>query len=317
MKKIIFSLAAIVLTAGVAITATTAYFSDTEKSIGNTFTAGSLDLKIDSTAHFNSMVCVCETPGICAWEAEPDFDPGINHYPQPGDFCDGTWEETDLGGHKFFSFTDLKPGDEGENTLSLHVTDNDAWGQFTITGVSETGGICTEPETEVEIDEDCYLQSPSVDEQDGELRENVTFSFWLDQGSIPGFQNNEEVDSEEGDNIWQSETEPLLSGVVPFGQTGTDVSDGIIELEDEVHDLWEALSATYTAFGCDVIDGRTDYGRCHGLAADGRLVGSAVYYFGMAWQLPYEVGNEAQSDGFIGDMKFEVVQHRNNPNHTF
>jgi predicted ribosomally synthesized peptide with SipW-like signal peptide len=47
MKKIIVSLSIMAMVAGVVIGATSAYFSDTETSVGNTFTAGTLDLKID------------------------------------------------------------------------------------------------------------------------------------------------------------------------------------------------------------------------------------------------------------------------------
>jgi len=47
MKKIIASLAMIVLVSTFAIGATRAYFSDTETSTGNTFTAGTLDLNVD------------------------------------------------------------------------------------------------------------------------------------------------------------------------------------------------------------------------------------------------------------------------------
>ncbi|MFA6338593.1 MAG: TasA family protein [Candidatus Paceibacterota bacterium] len=47
MKKIILSLAVIALTATAAVGATRAWFSDTETSTGNTFTAGTLDLKVN------------------------------------------------------------------------------------------------------------------------------------------------------------------------------------------------------------------------------------------------------------------------------
>ncbi len=47
MKKILISLSAIAIVAAVAVGATVAYFSDTESSIGNTFTAGSLDLIVN------------------------------------------------------------------------------------------------------------------------------------------------------------------------------------------------------------------------------------------------------------------------------
>jgi predicted ribosomally synthesized peptide with SipW-like signal peptide len=48
MKKIILSLAVLVLVGGGVFGVTRAYFSDTETSVGNVFTSGTLDLQIDS-----------------------------------------------------------------------------------------------------------------------------------------------------------------------------------------------------------------------------------------------------------------------------
>lgn len=57
MNKIIKSLSVIAFVAAIAIGGTMAYFSDTEKSTGNTFTAGTLDLKTNdadgTTGTFN------------------------------------------------------------------------------------------------------------------------------------------------------------------------------------------------------------------------------------------------------------------------
>lgn len=47
MRKLFLSVAVIGITSAIAIGATSAYFSDTEVSSANTFTAGTLDLKID------------------------------------------------------------------------------------------------------------------------------------------------------------------------------------------------------------------------------------------------------------------------------
>lgn len=47
MRKLFLSLAIIGITSAIAIGATTAYFSDTETSSANTFTAGTLDLKLN------------------------------------------------------------------------------------------------------------------------------------------------------------------------------------------------------------------------------------------------------------------------------
>lgn len=48
MNKIILSLVSIFAVAAIAATATAAYFADTETSTGNTFAAGTLDLKVDN-----------------------------------------------------------------------------------------------------------------------------------------------------------------------------------------------------------------------------------------------------------------------------
>ena len=57
MKKIIISLAVIGVVSAVVIGGTIAYFSDTETSVGNTFTAGTIDIAIDNenpwTSHYD------------------------------------------------------------------------------------------------------------------------------------------------------------------------------------------------------------------------------------------------------------------------
>lgn len=57
MKKIILSVAIIGAVAAIVVGATTAYFSDTETSTGNTFTAGTIDIAIDNqnpwTGHYD------------------------------------------------------------------------------------------------------------------------------------------------------------------------------------------------------------------------------------------------------------------------
>ena len=58
MKKILTSLAVIAVVGAIVAGATSAFFSDTETSAGNTFTAGSIDLKIDHVYQsYNNEVC--------------------------------------------------------------------------------------------------------------------------------------------------------------------------------------------------------------------------------------------------------------------
>ena len=324
MKKILLSLSMLAFVGVVAVGATTAFFTDTETSTGNTFTAGSIDLKIDSTAHYNGMICqaddASDTRYSWQYEGQAPADPDPFQYPAAGTPCDNSWTETDLGGQKFFEYEDLKPGDWGENTISLHVYDNDAWGRFSLVNVVDDENGCTEPELEEE--QGC------TNDDNGELDDAMISEVWLDQGAVPGFQNidangnpisenDSNYDRTEGDNIWQKNTEPAVDITAkPVYGEGDDANTII----GSSYDLWEVLSSAYSQYGCSdtsSADGHNNYGRCQGLAEDGRMVGSTTYYFGLGWALPGDAGNEVQSDKLVGDFNFEVVQHRNNPNKTF
>ena len=50
-KKLILSLSIIGIVAAIVVGGTIAYFSDTETSTGNTFTAGAIDLTIDNESY--------------------------------------------------------------------------------------------------------------------------------------------------------------------------------------------------------------------------------------------------------------------------
>jgi predicted ribosomally synthesized peptide with SipW-like signal peptide len=182
-KKIIISLSVIAAVAAVVIGGTISYFSDTETSTGNTFTAGSIDLKVDSTQHYNNAVCVNN-----AWALEPNKTADTPQYPVIGSACDGTWVAADLGAQKFFNFADIKPGDSGENTISLNVTNNDAWACADVNVTKNADVTSTEPE----LAAGDTLAVPGST-TDGELAQNVYFTAWAD----------------DGDNIWEA-NEPLL-----------------------------------------------------------------------------------------------------------
>ena len=95
----------IILVSAIAVIgATYAFLTDLETSEGNTFDAGILDLKIDNTSYYNGQ---------------------LND--------DTTWTLDDLTGHLFFDFNDVKPGDWGEDTISIHVETNDAFACFDTT----------------------------------------------------------------------------------------------------------------------------------------------------------------------------------------
>ena len=178
MIKIIKSLAVIAFVGVIAIGGTIAYFSDTETSPGNTFTAGAIDLTVDSEQHYNGNICTeTSTAGVYEWVGEAE-------YPVVGTSCSGTWEATDIGVEKFFDFNDIKPGDSGENTISLHIEGNDAYGCMDILLTKNDDMTCTESELEADADPTCV--DPGT-EFDGELAQKMSFFVWND----------------DGDNVWE------------------------------------------------------------------------------------------------------------------
>jgi len=204
--------------AAVVVGATTAYFSDVETSTGNTFTAGTIDLTVDSNCTYNGV-----QSGEC-----------------------GVWSLKDLDAtaDKFFNFTDVKPGDYGENTVSLHVENNEAYACFNVSPLVNNDNGCTEPEG---------LVDTTCGAGEGELAQNVQFFAWDDLN---------------GNNIWETEESPLFSnikgpasdvlsgrtyplGILPASQTkyiGIYWCAGNMTVDTQTH----ALSCNGSAMGNDV-----------------------------------------------------------------
>ena len=132
--------------------------------------------------------------------------------PQAGEACAGTWDLTDLDNQEFsytfFDYGDLKPGDSGENTISLHVYNNDAYMCATVDNVADLDNTQTEPEADV----------PDVDGLlSGELDSELNFFIWED----------------DGDNILEAEENILVDGANGEGIEG-------------VYDLYTSLTGPLT-----------------------------------------------------------------------
>jgi predicted ribosomally synthesized peptide with SipW-like signal peptide len=162
MKKILLSLLSIGAVAAVAVYATGAYFSDTETSVGNTFIAGDIDLQIDNESYA--------------------LDWNIPGYQEPvGDLVvsdQTSWELKDLTIERFFNFWDLKPGDYGEDTISVHVGSNDAW----LCAAAQITDDNDSSYTSSELLDDATVDENDPEGMDGELDEEVNFAFWVDDG---------------------------------------------------------------------------------------------------------------------------------------
>lgn len=208
--RILASVAMLVFVGAAIASSTGAFFSDTETSTGNTFTAGELDLLVDSQAHYAGLVC--DDQGVWADDlnvAEPTTRPDLL-----GDECEGTWAETNLGvGTTFFDLGDLKPGDEGENTISLHVENNDAYVCAVINNLVDNDNSLTEPEA----DDGDVTPGPLGG---GELSGQINFFAWADTGGVAGTSS-----PQAGNNIWDDGELPLFAP--PFFGPASDVLGGV------------------------------------------------------------------------------------------
>ena len=275
MKKIITSLGTLAFVAALVAGGTGAFFSDTETSTGNVFTAGAIDLKVDSEQHYNGNICT-KTDNVYEWAGEAD-------YPVPGTPCDGTWDAIDLGAQKFFNFSDVKPGDEGENTISLHIDNNPAWACLTIKTTANDENDLIDPEAEAGDATFGPLGN-------GELAGNIKYQAWIDDGVTPGFQGKGRDDGE-GDNIWQVGEAPLASGSL------SDITgDGVVlPLADSLN-------------GPAIDPNQTHYVGLYWCAGD--ITGGA----GNLGCDGTNMGNESQTDSATVDVEFEAVQTRHNDN---
>jgi predicted ribosomally synthesized peptide with SipW-like signal peptide len=263
MRRILLSAGMLVFAGAVVIGATGAFFSDTETSTGNLFAAGAIDLQIDNTSYgfdYNDPT-----------NPEPIGDWGQNQ--------NNSWGLSDLTDQLFFDFHDLKPGDYGEDTISIHVNDNDAWAcmAMDLTGTPENG--FTEPEEAVD-------ETPGVDE--GELQNYLSFLFWYD----------------DGDNVLEDGEEVIeeLSGLpgsiftgdwLPIAESGDNPLPGEQTVYIGKGWCFGDIQATPTAQAVNQggpTPGNTGF-TCNG---EGNH-------------------NDAQTDGIVVDVSFYAEQSRNNP----
>lgn len=116
MRRILTSLLVVGVAAAAVVGATRAFFSDTETSAGNTFTAGEIDLAVD---------------GVFSSQYNGNF---------PADF---TSDSTAM-----FTFTDLKPGDTGSGRVDISATSNPYYACVGVSGLEDLENDLLDPETE-------------------------------------------------------------------------------------------------------------------------------------------------------------------------
>lgn len=269
MKKILLSLATLAFVGAVIVGGTIAIFSDTEVSTGNTFTAGAIDLTVDNESYYNGV-----------------FNEGTS-WLQPANLDDGQGPGFE-GEYWFFHFEDLKPGDWGEDTISLHVNNNDSWLCVDVTLTSNQDNGSTEPELN---DEEPWTAGR------GELADNVNFIWWAD----------------DGDNVLEDDEHLLPSG--PLGNLGVDET-ATTPLADSNTNIWLGSGP--------VVGGETYYIGKAWCFGDFDIEASTYNQDGLGAgenngpdvrQIDCDGSgedNETQTDSMTADISFRAEQSRNN-----
>lgn len=254
--RILASLAMIIFVGAAMVSSTGAFFSDTETSTGNTFTAGDIDLRIDNTSYVTNAAGV-----LVASEAN-------------------TWALSDLTNQLFFSFADVKPGDIGEDTISIHPGTNDAYACMAIDVTATPENTLTDPETDA-------LDAGPANGDNGELQNYLRFTFWEDDGD-----NVFEV----GETAMASLNNVLASSLQ--GQWHTIADSGNLP----------AIPGNGTAYVAKAwCFGTLTPAPVANDAATGPLVrGTGFSCSGVGNQ------NDSQTDGIVLDVSFQAVQARNN-----
>lgn len=251
-QKILLSLGVIALLGAVVAGGTAAFFSDTETSSGNTFTAGAIDLQIDNESYYNG-----EANASTTWEQAQNLDDS----------------------HLFFDFGDLKPGDWGEDTISLHVGDNDAYACMDVNLTATDDNGLTEPEAE----------DGDESENEGELQNEINFVWWNDDGDNV-LETGEEEDSARI---------VTLSDMDEWSLPISDTSDGSLFKEPLVGGQTEYIAKAW-CFGDLELDpadesDENDPTQVSGINCDGA-----------------NLDNTTQTDSVEGNVTFTAVQSRHN-----
>ncbi|QKY16514.1 VWA domain-containing protein [Halorubrum sp. CBA1229] len=190
-RKVLAGLGAVGVASAGAGLGTTAYFNDTESFQGNTLTAGELDLKLDYKSTYLGGPGRLDDVVDMGYPDAEDLGDGrylLDQAPSPADmqawedlvtgeefdFCSPEADEFLVNGDgiPIFTLDDVKPGDSGEVTISIHICDNPAYLYLAgeLTENAENGQ--SEPELAAEGEDTDGI---------GELADAIEVCVWYDE----------------------------------------------------------------------------------------------------------------------------------------
>jgi len=190
-RKLLAGIGAVGVASAGAGLGTSAYFSDTEELTNNSLTAGTLDLKLDYKSTYMGGPGRLEAVQAMGYPDAEDLGDGrylLDQAPSTADmqdwedlvqgeefdFCSPEADEFLVNGDEMpiFSLEDIKPGDTGEVTISIHICDNPAFlqlsGAITENGENEQN----DPELEAEGEDTDGI---------GELADAIEVCVWYDE----------------------------------------------------------------------------------------------------------------------------------------
>ena len=227
-KRLAWRALAVAVAAVITVGGTMAIFNDSRTLADNKIKAGKFELSLDNTCHYDGMVCEKNDSGAYVWVEE---ETGSSEFEELlGEPCECTWTvEEDSEDKLIFNLDDVKPGDNGEKTVSIHIDDNPGWVCADFGTMTSFDNDCTAPEEE---DGDGTCGDPG--EGEGELQDNILFSVWIDDGN-----GSEEYAC---DNILNHGEEYVLEdvaaiGVLPIIDSTTaeeGITDGCVGIEWKV-----------------------------------------------------------------------------------
>ena len=243
-RKMLAGLGAVGFASAGAGLGTSAYFSDEEEFVDNTLTAGTLDLRVQ-------------------YEASYDSGGAVQNM---ADAAMGTQDGEAAG--MFYELGDVKPGDSGHIEFCFEIVDNPAY-MWACGDISQSENGMNEPESAVD-------ETPDFGELGDSIDARLVYC--------------DEVDGEfvEGEEIVSGSLVDVFAAIANGAALDGDGVAGLAPGDQSPHD--------------EVVEAEPDY-----------ITGACVCLY---WEVPFEVGNEIQSDSLTMALEFHALQARHNDGTT-
>ena len=311
-RKLLAGLGVVGVASAGAGLGTTAYFSDDESFANNSLTAGELDLKLDYRATYaggtgrideingwysdsgpgEPFDVVEEEEGVYLIGEVPSIDEpdSWEDEVQTRDFCLPDVELVNGDDIPVFVLEDVKPGDCGEVTISLHICDNPSWVWMNGELTENAQNGYSEPELEALADMELGTDDP---DGEGQLADAIDVTMWYDEncnnvyepggetggplcvqivldasGSMSGNRNTQAINGAKtlAESILQDGPAGSRVGVTFFSETSDDATV-VQTLTDDLQNVLDTIdtlpaSGSSTAIGEGILAAQGDLENC-------------------------------------------------------